>query len=100
MCSVNVESAKGMNDLVKESSMKAGINMELMEDVLKEPATVEICTGGGIPDTMSTGSGAAGTIGGGRRVTVEHEKAPWVEAVKTSLPEASANMYDMWFYVI
>jgi hypothetical protein len=56
MCSVNVEAAKGMNDLVKESSMKVGINMELMEDVLKEPATVEIGTGGGIPDTTSTGS--------------------------------------------
>jgi hypothetical protein len=94
MCSVNVEAAKGMNDLVKESSMKVGINMELMEDVLKEPATVEIGTGGGIPDTTSTGSRAAGTIGGGRRVTVEYEKAPWVEAtVRSSLPEASANMY-------
>ena len=53
-----------------------------------------------IPDTTSTGSRAAGTIGGGRRVTVEYEKAPWVEAtVRTSLPEASASMYDMWFYV-
>ena len=74
MCWVNVEAAKGMNDLVKESSMKVGINMELMEDVLKEPATVEIGTGGGIPNTTSAGSGASGTIGGGRRVTVEYEK--------------------------
>ena len=55
MCSVNVEAAKGMSDLVKESSLKVGISMELMEDVLKEPATVEIGTGGGIPDTTSTG---------------------------------------------
>jgi hypothetical protein len=36
---VNVEAAKGMNDLVRESSMKVGINVEQMEGVLKEPAT-------------------------------------------------------------
>jgi hypothetical protein len=48
MCSLNVEGSKGMNDLVKESSMKVGIDLELMESVLKEPATVEIGTGGGI----------------------------------------------------
>ena len=30
MCSLNVEAAKGPNDMVKESSMKVGINLELM----------------------------------------------------------------------
>jgi hypothetical protein len=94
MCSVNVEAAKGLNDLVKESALKVGINIELMEEVLKEPATVEIGAGGGIRNATSTGSGASGSIGGGRRVKVEYEKAPWVEAtVRSSLPEASANMY-------
>ena len=38
MCSVNVDAAKGLNDLPKESSMKVGINLEQMEDVLKEPS--------------------------------------------------------------
>ena len=100
MCSLNVEAAKGLNDMVKESSMKVGINLELMESVLKEPATIQIGAGGGVPDTASTGSACPGTVGGGRRVNVEYEKAPWIEAtVRTALPEPSANMYDMWFYV-
>lgn len=31
---------------------------------------------------------------------MEHEKAPSVEAnVKTMVPEPSANVNDMWFYV-
>ena len=42
MCSLNVEAAKGLNDMVKESSMKVGINLELMEKVLKEPSTIQI----------------------------------------------------------
>ena len=51
MCSLNVEASKGLNDMVKvkESSLKVGINLELMEKVLKEPATVGIGTGGGVP---------------------------------------------------
>lgn len=98
MCSVNVDAAKGLNDLIKESSIKVGINIEQMEDVLKEPTTVEIGTGGGVPNTTSAGS--SGTICGSRRTSVEYEKAPWVEAtVKTMVPEPSANMNDMWFYV-
>jgi hypothetical protein len=98
MCSVNVDAAKVLNDLLKESSMKVGINLEQVEDVLKEPTTVEIGTGGGVPNTTSAGS--TGTIGGSRRTSVEHEKAPSVEAnVKTMVPEPSANMNDMWFYV-
>ena len=33
-------------------------------------------------------------------MNVEYEKAPWIEAtVRSILPEPSANMYDMWFYV-
>ena len=33
-------------------------------------------------------------------MNVEYEKAPWIEAtVRSVLPEPSANMYDMWFYV-
>ena len=56
MCSLNVEAAKGLNDMVKESSMKVGINLELMEEVLKEPATIEIGTGDGVPDTASAGT--------------------------------------------
>ena len=56
MCSLNVEAAKGLNDMVKESSMKVGINLELMEAVLKEPATIQIGAGGGVPDTASTGT--------------------------------------------
>ena len=40
MCSLNVEAAKGLNDMVKESSMKVGINLELMERVLKEPSSI------------------------------------------------------------
>ena len=49
---------------------------------------------------FSMGSEDSGPIGGGRKVTVEYEKAPWVEAtVRSSLPGSSANMYDMWFYV-
>ena len=100
MCSLNVEAAKGLNDMVKESSMKVGINLELMEDVLKEPLSIQIGTGGGVPDTASTGSNCPGTVGGGRRSHVEYEKAPWIEAtVRSVLPEPSANMYDMWFYV-
>jgi hypothetical protein len=100
MCSLNVEAAKGLNDMVKESSMKVGINLELMEDVLKEPLSIQIGTGGGVPDTASTGSNCPGTVGGGRRSNVEYEKAPWIEAtVRSVLPEPSANMYDMWFYV-
>ena len=100
MCSLNVEAAKGLNDMVKESSMKVGINLELMEDVLKEPLTIQIGTGGGVPDTASTGPNGPGTVGGGRRSHVEYEKAPWIEAtVRSALPEPSANMYDMWFYV-
>ena len=99
MCSLNVEAAKGLNDMVKESSMKVGINLELMEDVLKEPLSIQIGTGGGVPDTASTGSNCPGTVGGGRRSHVEYEKAPWIEAtVRSVLPEPSANMYDMWFY--
>ena len=98
MCSVNVDAAKELNDLVKESSMKVGINMEQMEDAIKEPTTVDIGTGGGVPNTTCAGS--SGTIGGSRRTSVEYEKAPWVEAnVKTMVPEPSANMNDMWFYV-
>ena len=100
MCSLNVEAAKGLNDMVKESSMKVGINLELMEDVLKEPLSIQIGTGGGVPDTASTGSNCPGTVEGGRRSHVEYEKAPWIEAtVRSVLPEPSANMYDMWFYV-
>ena len=102
MCSLNVEASKGLNDMVKvkESSLKVGINLELMEKVLKEPATVGIGTGGGVPDTASAGSDGPGTVGGGRRVNVEYEKAPWIEAtVRSVLPETSANMHDMWFYV-
>ena len=100
MCSLNVEAAKGLNDMVKESSMKVGINLELMEDVLKEPLTIQIGAGGGVPDTASTGPNGPGTVGGGRRSHVEYEKAPWIEAtVRSALPEPSANMYDMWFYV-
>ena len=100
MCSLNVEAAKGLNDMVKESSMKVGINLELMEAVLKEPATIQIGAGGGVPDTASTGTDCPGTVGGGRRVNVEYEKAPWIEAtVRSVLPEPSANIYDMWFYV-
>ena len=99
MCSLNVEAAKGLNDMVKESSMKVGINLELMEDVLKEPLSIRIGTGGGVPDTASTESNCPGTVGGGRRSHVEYEKAPWIEAtVRSVLPEPSANMYDMWFY--
>ena len=86
--------------MVKESSLKVGINLELMEKVLKEPATVGIGTGGGVPDAASAGTDGPGTVGGGRRVNVEYEKAPWIEAtVRSVLPETSANMYDMWFYV-
>ena len=100
MCSLNVEAAKGLNDMVKESSMKVGINLELMEDVLKEPLSIRIGTGGGVPDTASTESSCPGTVGGGRRSNAEYEKAPWIEAtVRSVLPEPSANMYDMWFYV-
>ena len=100
MCSLNVEAAKGLNDMVKESSMKVGINLEMMEDVLKEPVSIQIGTGGGVPDTASTGSNCPGTVGGGRRSHVEYEKAPWIEAtVRSVLPEPSADMYDMWFYV-
>ena len=100
MCSLNVEAAKGLNDMVKESSMKVGINMDLMEKVLKEPLSIQIGTGGGVPDTASTGFNCPGTVGGGRRMNVEYEKAPWIEAtVRSVLPEPSANMYDMWFYV-
>ena len=100
MCSLNVEAAKGLIDMVKESSMKVGINLELMEDVLKEPLSIRIGTGGGVPDTASTESTCPGTVGGGRRSSVEYEKAPWIEAtVRSVLPEPSANMYDMWFYV-
>ena len=101
MCSLNVEAAKGLNDMVRESSMKVGINLELMEDVLKEPLSIQIGTGGGVPDTASTESTRPGTVGGGRRRSnVEYEKAPWIEAtVRSVLPEPSANMYDMWFYV-
>ena len=100
MCSLNVEAAKGLNDMVRESSMKVGINLELMEDVLKEPLSIRIGTGGGVPDTASTESTRPGTVGGGRRSSVEYEKAPWIEAtVRSVLPEPSANMYDMWFYV-
>ena len=100
MCSLNVEAAKGLNDMVKESSMKVGINLELMEKMLKEPETIQIGAGGGVPDTASTGSDCPGTVGGGRRVNVGYEKAPWIEAtVRSVLPESSANMYDMWFYV-
>ena len=80
--------------------MKVGINLELMEKVLKEPSTIEIGAGGEVPDTASTGSDCPGTVGGGRRVNVGYEKAPWIEAtVRSVLPESSANMYDMWFYV-
>ena len=80
--------------------MKVGINLEMMEAVLKEPATIQIGAGGGVPDTASTGTDCPGTVGGGRRVNVEYEKAPWIEAtVRSILPEPSANMYDMWFYV-
>ena len=33
-------------------------------------------------------------------MNVGYEKAPWIEAtVRSVLPEFSANMYDMWFYV-
>ena len=100
MCSLNVEAAKGLNDMVKESSMKVGINLELMERVLREPSSIEIGAGGGVPDTASAGSDCPGTVGGGRRVNVEYEKAPWIEAtVRSVLPEPSANMYDIWFYV-
>ena len=100
MCSLNVEAAKGLNDMVKESSMKVGINLEMMENVLKEPMSLLIGTGGGVPDTASTGSNCPGTVGGGRRSHVEYEKAPWIEAtVRSILPEPSADMHDMWFYV-
>ena len=99
MCSLNVEAAKGLNDMVKESSMKVGINLELMEKVLKEPSTIEIGTGGGVPDATDAGTNRPGTVGGGRRINVGYEKAPWIEAVRSVLPESSANMYDMWFYV-
>ena len=100
MCSLNVEAAKGLNDMVKESSMKVGINLEMMEDVLKEPVSISIGAGGGVPDTASTGSNCPGTVGGGRRSHVEYEKAPWIEAtVRSVLPEPSADMHDMWFYV-
>ena len=89
MCSLNVEAAKGLNDMVKESSMKVGINLELMEKVLKEPSTIEIGAGGGVPDTASAGSDCSGTVGGGRRVNVGYEKAPWIEAtVRSVLPES------------
>ena len=47
MCSLNVEAAKGLNDMVKASSMKVGINLELMETVLKEPSTIQIGAGDG-----------------------------------------------------
>ena len=100
MCSLNVEAAKGLNDMVKESSLKVGINLEMMENVLKEPMSLLIGTGGGVPDTASTGSNCPGTVGGGRRSHVEYEKAPWIEAtVRSILPEPSADMHDMWFYV-
>ena len=93
-----LKAAKGLIDMVKESSMKVGINLELMEDVLKEPLSIRIGTGGGVPDTASTESTCPGTVGGGRRSSVEYEKAPWIEAtVRSVLPEPSANMYDMWF---
>ena len=58
--------------------MKVGINLELMEDVLKEPLSIRIGTGGGVPDTASTESTRPGTVGGGRRSSVEYEKAPWM----------------------
>ena len=65
-----------------------------MEKVLKEPSTIKIGTGGGVPDACP------GMVGGGRRINVGYEKAPWNEAtVRSVLPESSANMYDMWFYV-
>ena len=100
MCSLNVEAAKGLNDMVKESSLRVGINLEMMENVLKEPMSLLIGTGGGVPDTASTGSNCPGTVGGGRRSHVEYEKAPWIEAtVRSILPEPSADMHDMWFYV-
>ena len=100
MCSLNVEAAKGLNDMVKESSMKVGINLEMMEDVLKEPVSILIGTGGGVPDSASTGSNCPGTVGGGRRSHAEYEKAPWIEAtVRSIFPEPSADMHDMWFYV-
>ena len=103
MCSVNVDATKEMNDLVKDSSMKV-VNMEQMEGVLKEPATVEIGFGGGIPNFTSVGatssSSSTDTVGGSRRTFMEYEKAPWVEAnVKSMVPEPAANMNDMWFYV-
>ena len=56
--------------MVKESSMKVGINLELMEKVLREPAMIEIGTGGGVPDTASAGTDCPGTVGGGRRINV------------------------------
>ena len=65
--------------------MKVGINLELMEDVLKEPLTIQIGTGGGVPDTASTESTRPGTVGGGRRSNVEYEKAPWIEATVRSV---------------
>ena len=34
--------------MVKESSMKVGINLELMERVLKEPLSIQIGAGGGV----------------------------------------------------
>ena len=58
-----------------------------MENVLKEPLSVQIGAGGGVPDTASTGSNCPGTVGGGRRVNVEYEKVPWIEAtVRSVLP--------------
>ena len=101
MCSLNVEAAKGLNDMVKgifhEGWHQRGADPS---KVLKEPSTIEIGAGGGVPDTASTGSDCPGTVGGGRRVNVGYEKAPWIEAtVRSVLPESSANMYDMWFYV-
>ena len=99
MCSLNVEASKGMNDLVKESSMKVGIDLELTKSVLKELATVEIGTGGGIPDTTSAGSDDSGTIGGGRKVTVEYEKAPWIEATVRCHCRNHRPTCTTWFYV-
>ena len=97
----NAEAAKEMNDL-QSSSMKVGINLEQMEEVLKEPVTIEI------------GSASPKHIKCGCCFVIKHrwhcwgeyideqgyEKAHWSEtSVKSKVPEPTANMYDNWFYV-
>lgn len=108
MCSVNAEAAKDMNDiLVKASSMKVGVGLEQMEEVFKEPVTVEIGSGGGIPYTSGPGATSSSsrtscTVGGSRRTFgEEYEKAPWTETnVKSTVPEPTANAHDARFMSI